>query len=792
MKKTLIFFLFAANLLFAQTSNLHGFIYDIESDKPLSYANVRIGGTTMGTSANLNGNFSLRTKAGTYRLIFSYIGYKSDSLTITIPTNKKLAIGLTPQAVRLAEVVVSSEDPAYRIVREAIKRKKENRKGLINFDYRAYSKRIITSAGEVAAIEESLIKGYNKIGEWEKEFVISTHKTENQKKEQRSMEFNISDKYYLDFSTDTLSILQNLIYLPIADNALDHYDYKLLNTTITDGAEIYLIQVIPQSEIQPLLEGEITIESNRYALNSIKLRTNKGVRFPYINDFVIEFVQHLGLYKNFWLPQYVEYKASLSINFGGLLSIATMTFDQFSNITEYNINQPIPDSIDIAVRSKYGFYTSDTSGNEIKPLALERTNIDSLRQIPLTMDEVNAYSELDSSKTMDKMIKVEGPLAALIPDEEEENDTTTSTFGHVTSTLFKYGYFRNNRVNGLTFGARFDDYVIDKRLYLYTAAGYSLRREKVEGEFTLEYKIVDFLVDRIEAGYFDQTQQWQTYTPYPDILNAIGVTVGLEDQFNYYLSKGFKIGIKKFHKSFTTKLSYISEKQVSQEEKQYQSIFGSNRSVRENPNIIEGTDNRATLRFSLGKDPMSIQVMPENGIVAQFDLSTPSFKSDFDYRRFKIIGMLKTKTFYDELFVSPYIQLIVDASIVSGNYGPQHIFTPNSAYSIYSPLGAFKGIKPYEYIGTEMIAVHAEHNWRTVPFQAIGLDFIADLHLDIITGASGLKMWNNSEYLETNNLSQPYWEAYIGISRIFAFLRVDTFYNSNKQFGVRGAVAVLL
>ena len=53
-------------------------------------------------------------------------------------------------------------------------------------------------------------------------------------------------------------------------------------------------------------------------------------------------------------------------------------------------------------------------------------------------------------------------------------------------------------------------------------------------------------------------------------------------------------------------------------------------------------------------------------------------------------------------------------------------------------------------------------------------------------------MWNKSEYIETNNLSQPNWEAYIGISRIFAFLRADTFYNSNKRFGVRGAVAVLL
>ena len=154
--------------------------------------------------------------------------------------------------------------------------------------------------------------------------------------------------------------------------------------------------------------------------------------------------------------------------------------------------------------------------------------------------------------------------------------------------------------------------------------------------------------------------------------------------------------------------------------------------------------------------------------------------------------MLKTKTFYDELFISPYLQLIVDGGIVDGDYGPQHIFTPNSALSIYSPIGAFKGIKPYEYVGTEMIAIHAEHNWRTVPFQAVGLNSLADLHLDIITGVSGLKMWNNSEYLHTNNLKDPYWEAYIGISRIFAFLRVDTYYNSNNQFGVRGAIAVLL
>jgi len=137
--------------------------------------------------------------------------------------------------------------------------------------------------------------------------------------------------------------------------------------------------------------------------------------------------------------------------------------------------------------------------------------------------------------------------------------------------------------------------------------------------------------------------------------------------------------------------------------------------------------------------------------------------------------------------------MVVDVGYVSGNYGPQHILTPNTAYSFYSPFGALKGLKPYQFVGTEMISVHLEHNWRTVPFQAIGLDFISDLHLDIITGVSGLKIWNNSDYLTQHNMIDPnYWEAYMSISRIFAFARVDFAHTSFKQFHVRAAIGVLL
>jgi len=137
--------------------------------------------------------------------------------------------------------------------------------------------------------------------------------------------------------------------------------------------------------------------------------------------------------------------------------------------------------------------------------------------------------------------------------------------------------------------------------------------------------------------------------------------------------------------------------------------------------------------------------------------------------------------------------LIVDAGFVTGDYGPQHILAPNSTYSFYSPYGVLKGLKPYQYVGTEMIALHLEHNWRTIPFQSLGLDFISDLHLDIITGVSGLKIWNNSDYLPQQKMDDPnYWEAYVSISRIFAFARIDFAYTSLDQFHIRTAIGVIL
>ena len=259
------------------------------------------------------------------------------------------------------------------------------------------------------------------------------------------------------------------------------------------------------------------------------------------------------------------------------------------------------------------------------------------------------------------------------------------------------------------------------------------------------------------------------------------------------LAKGFSIGIgRNFGDGLSVFADYTNESQSSLTYSKYKSIFSANRFLRPNPEINKGKDIRGTISLSFGKNPLEPQVIPENGAIAQVDLSSPKLNSDFDYSSYRFIGMLKSKTFYKELFVSPYIQLVLDAALLKGTYGPQHIITPITALSFYSPLGSFKGLKPYQFSGTEMLSLHLEHNWRTVPFQAIGLDFISDLHIDIITGMSGLKIWNGSEYFTDKSSSDnEYWEAYISISRIFAFSRIDFSYSSLKKFTVTASIGVL-
>ncbi len=69
---------------FAQKLTLSGVIKDGQSQELLSFASVRVEGTTMGANSNLDGEYSLNLAPGKYTISVKYAGYKPylDSIEI--------------------------------------------------------------------------------------------------------------------------------------------------------------------------------------------------------------------------------------------------------------------------------------------------------------------------------------------------------------------------------------------------------------------------------------------------------------------------------------------------------------------------------------------------------------------------------------------------------------------------------------------------------------------------------------------------------------------------------------
>jgi hypothetical protein len=540
------------------------------------------------------------------------------------------------------------------------------------------------------------------------------------------------------------------------------------------------------SKIQPLLKGEILIEDKMYALNEVRLSNNEGIVFPYINNLSINIIQQLNKYGRYYLPTYVRMESSLEVNFSGLLKVDKVSLEQLNIITNYRINGTIPDSI---VAAAVPFSTKKL---KIKTETLSRAKIDSLRPIPLNSQEVKGYAELDSTKTIESKIKISGPLSGLVPKSFDQNPDTSSILKAGMFLLSKT-YFRDNRVDGIVIGAKHSGKIIKDKLFFDVAAGYSFERKKFEGNTKLNLNLKSKIFDRVDVSIFHEPKQWQLMNPYHDVFNSLSVLLGFEDQFNYYISSGFSLGIRKdFMGLFSTKTEFIYEKEESIPSVKYKSIFRTNRSVRDNPQITEGFDRKISFTITGDNNPITFQIIPQSGFIFRAEISNPILASDFNYKKFHFVGQVKANTLYKELFVAPYILFMLEGGMVIGEYGPQHIITPNSALGYYSPFGSQKLLKPYQYVGDKMIALHAEHNWRTTPFQAAGIDFMTNLSFDLLTGISVLKMWNDSNYFGSNSLNKFYWETYAGFSRIFGFFRIDFTYNSNKKFGARAALAILL
>src|SRR5471030_3018609 len=109
-KKYVLLFAFTlmSFIAFAQTGSITGKVID-ETNQSLPGASVSIDGTTLGSTTDANGNYTIKNvNPGTYTLSAKFIGYVVNKKTVTITAGQSVSVSfqLQPAAQSLNEVVV--------------------------------------------------------------------------------------------------------------------------------------------------------------------------------------------------------------------------------------------------------------------------------------------------------------------------------------------------------------------------------------------------------------------------------------------------------------------------------------------------------------------------------------------------------------------------------------------------------------------------------------------------------------------------------------------------------------
>ncbi len=132
----LLLFLVVTTFSYGQHS-IHGKITDESTNEPVVGATIFIPKLDLGTITDFEGNFTFQDiSSGRYDLVISSLGYASKTLNITISAEESLQISLSPSAIEMEEVIVSTpfhqlqSDNVMKVERATME--ELNRTGAIN------------------------------------------------------------------------------------------------------------------------------------------------------------------------------------------------------------------------------------------------------------------------------------------------------------------------------------------------------------------------------------------------------------------------------------------------------------------------------------------------------------------------------------------------------------------------------------------------------------------------------------------------------------------------------------
>ncbi|MCD4692129.1 MAG: DUF5686 and carboxypeptidase regulatory-like domain-containing protein [Calditrichales bacterium] len=761
-------FILCLNNLFPQTI-VHGCINDAHTMDPLPAANIQIENTLRGTITNKDGRFVLELKELPASILITYIGYESKRISFNKDSDKTLNIVLKPVIFETEVIIVSAEDPGMGIIREVIRRKIKWQKKLRTFQADAYTSLTLENDSGIVSISESVSTAFWDREKGPREVIKSKRQTNNMESRQNfATASHIPNLYDDDIEINGFQMIG--VTHP---SAFDYYDFKLIGKRWLDKKIVYDISVIPTSKLQPVFVGRISVLDKDFAMIDVDLKPNDAMLFPPpIQEWNLYYKQQFRNFgREFWLPVDVRIGGDIKVGFTGL-QFPKIKYDQISHLTDYQVNIELPDSL----YQEKKIISLDSAAIEADTLFTSKPEI-----IPLSEKEEEAYQELDSTMTLDKAFKPTGFLAKFAKLTFSGGDADSS--GKKSSKSILPGFAPQlwfNRVDGFHLGFNYEKDII-KKLNLKLSAAYKTGIKKAGYAAGLKYNLGKKQAGWIKIKFKTGTVPRWGSDNYSLTVASLLPLFGQADYFDYYWAKSVHLQagyrFKKLNTSIMAGLNNETHSSVSK----YTdfNIIGSNYKQRVNPGIDEGELRSVEFALTYGDDYIPFGVLGQKRAELKIEhSSSKNFNSDFYFTRYGITIDWRINTFLKRRLMPNAFDIRFIGGLADGDLPLQRFGIIDANMYAFTPFGVLKTLQGRPYEGEKYAALFLEHNFRTVPFELLGLDYLARKGIGIILHGSLGRTWISKDRLQGldydyNYIDHFHQEAGVSINGLFGLFRFD-------------------
>ncbi len=759
-----------------------------DAQNPLPFANIRVSGTTLGTSANSRGQYELKLAPGTYELIASYIGYISDTVKIRAASGiVRRDFSLKQTNISLPTVtVLPGMNPALEIIRKAIIRKKERAALLNSYKFMAYTKGIIKTQGDISsgnnsvginlggndtiplkisAIIENQSEGFYKKPEEYKELILARKQTANLPS---SINVLTGGRLIQNFYEESVNFLGEDLPGPLSDNALSYYYYYIESTLAINNTTVYRIHITPGDDHYPGFTGSIYIAADSYDLLEVELNLNDAANTGGLFDSVYVFQQFTAFTDSMVMP--VDYRLYVKANY---LNLARFAFELTTILYDYKINPLLEDS-------DFGKAIIKVVPGADKK---DSTYWDSIQSIPNTPAEEAAYERIDSLEN--------------IPQSFWDKFSFLSSRVYLNRHLAvsaPLGMYHFNRVEGhaIDFGL-FLEGAAEKRLNGELNFSYGFSDKKLKEDLSAEYLLGDYRTFSVGLNVFNKLNVlFGESEEYGELIPSLLALISKYEFRNYYYTKGFEFNFSgEVFPVLTLTAGYKNHTDNSTVKKTDFSLFNRDRNYPPNQVINEVRINAVSAGFKLDfrdyiEDGYFRRRISQGEsyltVRGNIELSDKKIlNSGLDYTTYKLIlnGTLNT-------FTSLHLDYRIMGMYNRGSLYYQSLYSLPGNIDILFQRFSFRTLNVNEIFGSRVITVNLEHDYRDLIFRALKIPGLRDWGIQLSTFFNAAYSNIGKEttaYLpvQVRTFSHPFYEAGIGISQVLIPLKIEFAWRLNYR-----------